>query len=329
MKTLIDGVWSDRSIERKALDGSFKRRDAVFRNWITSDGSPGRTGFGGFKAESDRYHLYVSLACPWAHRTVIVRELKGLRNHIGVSVVHPVMLDKGWELKSNFEGATGDPVLGKSAIFEVYLAADASVTSRASVPVLWDKHEQTIVSNESSEIIRMFNSAFNKITKNNVDLYPRELRNDIDTVNSDVYNHINNGVYMAGFATSQKAYSEAVTSLFGQLEELEKRLSSNRYLIGNRITEADWRLFTTLVRFDSVYFGHFKCNVRRLVDYPNLWDYTRALFQYPNVAQTVSFRHIKAHYYGSHPKINPSGIVPDGPQIDFWKSHDRTAKKYL
>ena len=323
MKTLIDGEWVDRSREKKSTDGSFRRSTTVFRNWITPDGAPGPSGEGGFAAESGRYHLYVSHACPWAHRTMIFRKLKGLEGHVSVSVVHPLMREKGWELTTDFPGATGDPVLGKTAIHQVYQQADPKVTSRASVPVLWDKARGTIVSNESAEIIRMFNSAFDGITGNRLDFYPAALRAEIDAVNEAVYENVNNGVYKSGFATSQQAYETAVTALFEELDWLEARLGRQRYLAGGQVTEADWRLFTTLVRFDPVYHGHFKCNLRRLVDYPNLWGYTRELYQWPGVAETVHLDHIKLHYHASHESINPHRIVPVGPAIDYTTPHGR------
>ena len=323
MKTLINGRWTDRKDEKQSNDGSFKRKDTEFRNWITPDGSPGDTGVGGFKAESGRYHLYVSLACPWAHRTLIFRKLKNLEPHIGVSIVHPIMLENGWEFRTDFSQCTGDQILGKNSIFEVYLAADNNITSRASVPVLWDVKQATIVSNESSEIIRMFNSAFEKISDNELDLYPRTLRKEIDELNAMIYESVNNGVYKTGFATSQKSYTEPFIKLFECLEELERRLSITRFLLGNKITEADWRLFTTLVRFDAVYVGHFKCNKKRLCDYPNLWGYTRELYQQPGVSETVALEHIKHHYYGSHKMINPNGIIPEGPFINFHDVHYR------
>lgn len=323
MKTLIDGIWTDRSAETQTADGSFARKDTAFRNWITVDGASGPSGEAGFKAESGRYHLYISLACPWAHRTLIFRYLKGLTDHIGVSVVHPLMHEQGWELTDHYPGTTGDPVLGKSAIYQIYLEADPRVTSRASVPVLWDKTRQTIVSNESAEIIRMFNSAFNSVTGNAFDYYPEALRTEIDSVNAAVYDNVNNGVYKTGFAKSQEAYDKSVAILFDELDRLEEQLSRQRYLVGEQITEADWRLFTTLVRFDPVYVGHFKCNIRRLVDYPNLWAYTRELFQIPGIAETVDFDHIRSHYHGSHETVNPYGIIPAGPLIDFTRPHGR------
>ena len=323
MKTLIDGKWVDRSQEAKTSDGSFRRADTTFRNWITPDGSPGPSGEGGFPAESGRYHLYVSHACPWAHRTMIFRALKGLEDHVGVSVVHPLMLEKGWELTDAYPGATGDAVLGKEAMYQVYLEADPNATTRASVPVLWDKERRTIVSNESSEIIRMFNSAFDALTGNDLDFYPEDLRAGIDAVNAGVYDNVNNGVYKSGFATSQAAYDRAVTALFEELDRLEARLAGQRYLAGDRITEADWRLFTTLVRFDQVYHGHFKCNRKRLIDYPNLWGFTRELYQWPGVAETVHMDHIRLHYHASHESVNPHRIVPIGPEIDFMEPHGR------
>ena len=323
METLINVRWTDRKDEKQSNDGSFKRKDTEFRNWITPDGSPGETGVGGFKAESGRYHLYVSLACPWAHRTLIFRKLKNLEPHIGVSIVHPIMLENGWEFRTDFSQCTGDQILGKNSIFEVYLAADKNITSRASVPVLWDVKQATIVSNESSEIIRMFNSAFEKISVNELDLYPRKLRPEIDELNAMIYENVNNGVYKTGFATSQNSYTESFTKLFECLEELEQRLSITRFLLGDKITEADWRLFTTLVRFDAVYVGHFKCNKKRLCDYPNLWGYTRELYQQPGVSETVDLEHIKHHYYGSHKMINPNGIIPSGPFINFHDAHNR------
>ena len=307
--------------------GDFERKPTTFRNWITPDGRPGPSGEGGFPAQSGRYRLYVSYACPWAHRTLILRRLKGLDEHIGVSVVHPLMKADGWTFATDFVGATGDPVLKKRFLREVYLAADPQATTRVTVPVLWDKRRQTIVSNESAEIIRMLNSAFDGITGNRLDFYPEPLRAEIDRVNEAVYGNVNNGVYKAGFATTQAAYDEAVTALFEELDRLDGRLSRQRYLAGDRITEADWRLFTTLVRFDPVYVGHFKCNLRRLVDYPALWPYARDLYQVPGVAGTVRFDHIKFHYHASHETVNPHGIVPRGPLVDFSAPHGRERVK--
>jgi len=323
MGLLVDGKWEDQWYDTKSTGGAFKRQDSQFRNWVTADGSPGPSGAGGFKAESGRFHLYVSYACPWAHRTLIFRALKGLESHIDVSVVHPLMLDKGWTLATDYEGATGDPLMGKEFMHQIYTVADPMATTRVTVPVLWDKQQGTIVSNESSEIIRMFNSAFDEITGNTDDYYPEALRGAINRVNDPVYNDVNNGVYKSGFATTQEAYDTAVMALFAELDRLEGVLSENRYLTGDRVTEADWRLFTTLVRFDPVYVGHFKCNIRRLVDYPNLWAYTRELYQWPGVAETVNMDHIRYHYHASHETVNPHRIVPAGPAIDFMEPHGR------
>ena len=323
MGLLVDGKWVDQWYDTKSTGGAFKRQASQFRNWVTADGAPGPSGQGGFAAESGRYHLYVSLACPWAHRTLIFRALKGLEGHISVSVVHPLMLNEGWTLETDYPGATGDPVLGKTRMHQVYTQAEPDVTTRVTVPVLWDKAKGTIVSNESAEIIRMFNSAFDGITGNGLDFYPEALRAEVDAVNARIYETVNNGVYRAGFATTQAAYDEAVMGLFESLDWLEARLSTQRYLVGGQITEADWRLFTTLVRFDVVYVGHFKCNIRRLVDYPNLWAYTRELFQWPGVAETVNMDHIRYHYHASHETINPHRIVPAGPQLGFAEPHGR------
>ncbi|RJG44150.1 glutathione S-transferase family protein [Mesorhizobium sp. DCY119] len=322
MGLLVDGKWVDRWYDTKDSGGRFVRQQSGWRDWITVDGkpAPGRTR--GFKAEPGRYHLYVSLACPWAHRTLIFRALKKLDNIISVSVVHHFMGENGWTFLTD-DGATGDTLYGLDFLHQIYTKADPAYSGRVTVPVLWDKKEQTIVSNESSEIIRMLNSAFDEWGDASVDLYPQALRGKIDTINDLVYPAINNGVYRAGFATTQEAYEEAFKELFGALDTLEDRLSRQRYLVGERLTEADWRLFTTLVRFDAVYVGHFKCNLRRIADYPNLSNYLRDLFQVPGVAQTVNMRHIKAHYYGSHATINPTGIIPLGPEIDHFAAHDR------
>jgi putative glutathione S-transferase len=322
MGQLVEGVWRDGRHQPPTKDGRFVRAETQFRNWITADGSLGPTGEGGFKAEPGRYHLYISLACPWAHRTLIMRRLKGLEDAIGVSVVHWHMAEHGWEFKQG-PGATGDRLFGFDYLYQVYTRARPDYTGRVSVPVLWDKERQTIVNNESAEIIRMFNSAFERVGAIGVDYYPESLRPEIDALNEQVFDDVNNGVYKAGFARSQEAYDEAVSVLFATLDQLEERLSGQRYLAGERITEADWRLFTTLVRFDPVYVGHFKCNLRRLVDYPNLWPYARELYQHPGVAETVDFQHIKQHYYGSHETVNPSGIVPKGPLIDWAEPHGR------
>ncbi|MDH3231393.1 MAG: glutathione S-transferase family protein [Alphaproteobacteria bacterium] len=322
MGLLIDGVWHDQWYDTRKTGGRFERQESAFRNWVTADGTPGPAGAGGFKAEPGRYHLYVSLACPWAHRTLIFRALKGLEDMVSVSVVNPLMLKQGWTFEPG-DGVVPDSVNGADFMHRIYARADPAYTGRASVPVLWDRAQATIVNNESSEIIRMFNSAFDGVGATGPDFYPEPLHAAIDEINGPIYETVNNGVYRAGFATTQQAYDEAVATLFETLDMLEERLARQRYLTGDRITEADWRLFTTLVRFDPVYAGHFKCNVRRLVDYPNLWGYTRELYQVPGVAGTVNMDHIKNHYYGSHETINPTRIVPAGPTIDFTAPHGR------
>jgi glutathionyl-hydroquinone reductase len=316
MGLLVNGQWVDRWYETKSTQGRFVRKDAAFRNWITADGSAGPGGIAGFKAEADRYHLYVSLACPWAHRTLIARALKGLESMISVSVVHWLMLENGWTFAPGPE-VVPDVVNGVQFMHQLYACADPDYTGRATVPVLWDKREKTIVSNESSEIIRMFNTAFDGLGATPGDYYPSGLRTEIDAINTRVYDTVNNGVYKAGFATTEEAYLEAVHPLFDTLDWLEARLAKQRFLVGNTLTEADIRLFTTLVRFDAVYVGHFKCNLRRIADYPNLFAYTRDIYQWPGVARTVDFQHIKRHYYESHRSINPTGIVPFGPVVDF------------
>lgn len=323
MGLLVDGQWQDKWYDTEASGGRFVREDAGFRNWVTADGSAGPTGVGGFKAEDNRYHLYVSLACPWAHRTTIYRKLKGLEDMISLSVVHPFMGDKGWTFAEG-AGVIADPIVNASYLYEVYVAAKPNYAGRVTVPILWDKKTNTIVSNESSEIIRILNSAFDEIGATDVNFLPKALLAEIDTVNEFVYSAVNNGVYKAGFATTEAAYKEAVVTLFDALDTLEVRLADQRYLLGDTITEADWRLFTTLVRFDAVYVGHFKCNIRRIVDYPNLWGYLRDLYQVPGIAETVSIEHIKAHYYTSHTNINPTRIIPVGPLLDFNEPHDRT-----
>jgi len=323
MGQLVDGVWHDTWYDTKSTGGKFVRSTAGFRNWITADGSAGPTGEGGFKAEAGRYHLYVSLACPWAHRTLIFRKLKGLTDLIDISVVHPDMLSDGWTFETDDDGATGDTLYGLPFARDIYTRADPGVSGRVTVPILWDKQRQTIVSNESSEIIRMFNTAFNEITGNTLDFYPMALRSEIDQINERVYEPINNGVYKSGFATTQGAYDTAVTTLFAALDEMEALLGTRRYLAGDQITEADWRLFTTLVRFDPVYHLHFKCNRKRLVDYPNLWAYTRELYQVPGVAETVGMEHIVRHYHYSHDTINPNRILPINAQIDWMEPHGR------
>lgn len=323
MGLLIDGAWHDKWYDTKSTGGSFVRSTAKFRNWITPDGNAGPSGTDGFPAESGRYHLYVSYACPWAHRTLIFRALKGLEGHITVSVVHPDMLGDGWTFDTDDNGATGDTLYGLPFARDIYIKADPQVSGRVTVPILWDKTRETIVSNESSEIIRMLNSAFNDITGNTDDYWPTELRTDIEAINERVYDTINNGVYKSGFATTQTAYDDAVGPLFDSLDWVEGILSKSRYLTGDTLTEADWRLFTTLVRFDPVYYLHFKCNKHRIVDYPNLWAYTRELYQWPGVAKTVNFGHIVRHYHYSHDSINPHRIIPINPVIDWMEPHDR------
>jgi glutathionyl-hydroquinone reductase len=321
MGLLVNGVWTDKRYDTVSTTGHFVRPTTRFRNWVTVAGDVGPSGDGGFAAAKGRYHLYVSLACPWAHRTLIFRKLKRLENVISVSVVEPLMLNEGWVFGTS--GVTTDTVNGKAKLSEIYLLADPHYTGRVSVPVLWDKQKGTIVNNESAEIIRMLNSAFEAFTDIRTDYYPTALRDAIDSINTLVYENVNNGVYRAGLATAQPAYEEAFVALFATLDELERRLAQQRYLVGDTLTEADWRLFTTLIRFDAVYFGHFKCNLRRIADYQNLSNYMRELYQVPGVAKTVSIDHIKRHYYGSHRKINPTGIVPLGPELNFTAPHDR------
>lgn len=323
MGLLIDGEWHDKWYETETTGGRFVRADSQFRNWVTPDGSAGPSGEGGFAAEPGRYHLYISYACPWAHRTLIFRSLKGLEDMISVDVVHPHMGEEGWVFRTDFPGTTGDRVNGQKRLYEIYLKARPGYSGRVTVPVLWDKKRVTIVNNESAEIIRMLNSAFDHVGAREGDYYPENLRGQIDALNERIYDTVNNGVYKCGFATTQEAYEEAFFPLFETLDDLEKRLDAQRWLAGERVTEADWRLFTTLVRFDAVYYSHFKCNLRRIADYPNLWNYVRELYQVPGVAKTVRLDHIKHHYYGSHRTINPSGIVPVGPAIDFETPHDR------
>lgn len=327
MGLLIEGVWHDKWYDTRSTGGRFQRQESAFRNWVTADGSPGPTGEGGFPAEAGRYHLYVSLACPWAHRTLILRKLKGLEAAISISAVHYHMGENGWEFRATDiegDGADGDPLYGLDFLHQLYRRVKPDYTGRVTVPVLFDRRRETIVSNESAEIVRMLNAAFEGIADPQApDLYPEPLRAEIDAVNAEVYDRVNNGVYKAGFATSQGAYEEAFHRLFACLDGLEARLARNRYLVGDTLTEADWRLFTTLVRFDPVYVGHFKCNRNRLVDFPNLWDYTRELYQMPGIAETVELAHIKRHYYGSHPTVNPTGIVPLGPQVDYSLPHTR------
>jgi glutathionyl-hydroquinone reductase len=325
MGMLVNGEWRDVTYDTSSTDGRFERPSSAFRNWVTADGSAGLTGTGGFVAERGRYHLYVSLACPWAHRTLIMRRLKGLEDVVSLSVVHWQMRELGWTFSPG-PCVTGDPVNGAQALYEVYLAADQRYSGRVTVPVLWDKERQTIVSNESAEILRMFNSAFDGVGATPGDYYPKQLRADIDALNDRIYRDVNNGVYRAGFATTQEAYEEAVRSLFETLDWLESKLSRSRYLLGDQLNEADIRLFTTLVRFDAVYHGHFKCNIRRIADYPALWRFTRDVYNLKGVAETVNMHHIRHHYYESHTTINPSGIVPAGPALDFSISADQLSK---
>ena len=323
MGQLVDGEWVVESLSTKKTGGKFVRNTSGFRNWITADGAPGPSGSGGFAAESGRYHLYVSYACPWAHRTLIFRALKGLTEHITVSVVHPDMLNDGWSFAADYPGATGDALYGSAFLREIYTRAEPLVSGRVTVPILWDKSQERIVSNESSEIIRMFNTAFNGLTGNTDDYWPEALRDEIAPVNDRIYNTLNNGVYKAGFASTQAHYEAAVYPLFDTLDWIEDRLSSRRYLMGDQVTEADWRLFATLVRFDQVYHLHFKCNRKRIIDYPNLWGYTRALFQWPGVAETVNFDHIVRHYHYSHESVNPHRIIPINPVLDWNAPHGR------
>ncbi|MAU41529.1 MAG: glutathione-dependent reductase [Kordiimonas sp.] len=322
MGLLQDGKWVDQWYDTKETKGRFVRKESAFRNWVTADGQPGPTGQGGFKAEAGRYHLYVSYACPWAHRTLIFRKLKGLENLISLSAVHWLMQENGWTFDSA-EGVIADDINNAQYMHQVYTAADPRYSGRVTVPVLWDKQQKTIVSNESADIIRMFNTAFDGVGAAEGDYYPQALQTDIDALNDLIYDTVNNGVYKSGFATTQDAYEEAVQPLFTILDMLNERLSTQRYLFGATLTEADWRLFTTLVRFDPVYVGHFKCNLKRIVDYPHLWDYVRDLYQHPGVAETVNMHHIKAHYYASHTMINPTGVIPMGPDIDFLAAHQR------
>jgi glutathionyl-hydroquinone reductase len=322
MGLLVEGVWQDEQHAERTKGGRFERPVTRFRNWVTEDGSPGPTGSGGFAAARGRYHLYVALPCPWAHRTVIMRVLKGLEEVVSMSVVEPLYGAHGWRFGDS-PGTTPDTVNGASELMEIYLRADPKYTGRVSVPVLWDKERHTIVNNESAEIIRMLNGAFGRFTNVRTDYCPQPLRDEIDRVNALTYEHINNGVYKAGFATAQAPYEEAFRALFAAIDEIEARLARQRYLVGPAITEADWRLFTTLVRFDAVYYSHFKCNLRRIIDYPNLSNYVRDLYQQPGIAATVNMDQIKRHYYGSQRHVNPFGIVPLGPALDFLAPHDR------
>ncbi len=324
MGLLVNGEWQDRWYDTKATDGHFARSQSQFRHWITTDGSAGPTGAAGFKAETGRYHLYVSLACPWAHRTLIFRVLKGLASSISVSVVNPLMKEHGWTFDPA-PGVVADPLHQSQYLHQLYTQAAADYSGRVTVPILWDKHRDTIVSNESADIIRMLNSAFDQAGATPGDYYPVALRREIDSLNQHIYDSVNNGVYKAGFATTQAAYEDALYPLFASLDQLEHRLSQQRYLLGERITEADWRLFTTLIRFDPVYVGHFKCNLRPIRSYPHLWGYLKELYQWPGVRATVDMAHIKTHYYASHDMINPTGVVPVGPLQDLDSPHQRDA----
>ncbi|WDJ06730.1 glutathione S-transferase family protein [Xanthomonas campestris] len=322
MGLLVEGKWQDRWYDTDKSDGRFERSQSQFRHWVTADGRAGPHGEGGLQAAPGRYHLYVSLACPWAHRTLIFRQLKGLASLIDVSVVHWLMGTQGWTFEHG-PGVVGDPIHHATYLYEVYLKADPQYSGRVTVPVLWDRERNTVVSNESADIIRMFNSAFDAVGAAEGDYYPEPLRAQIDAINERVYDAVNNGVYRAGFATTQAAYEEAVVPLFDTLDWLDARLSTQRYLCGDHLTEADWRLFTTLIRFDAVYVGHFKCNLRRIADYPHLSGFLRELYQMPGIAETVNFQHIKGHYYQSHAMINPTGIVPMGPVLDLDAPHGR------
>lgn len=322
MGLLQEGKWVDRWYDTKSTDGRFVRKTSQFRNWLTQDGTPGPTGEGGFKAEPNRYHLYVSYACPWAHRTLIFRQLKGLQDMISLSAVNWLMAEDGWTFHP-VDGVIPDPINNATFMHQVYTAADPTYSGRVTVPVLWDKQKNTIVSNESAEIIRMLNTAFDQVGALEGDYHPEELRTEIDELNERIYDRVNNGVYKAGFATTQEAYEEAVYPLFESLDWLDERLSTKRYLCGPTLTEADWRLFTTLIRFDAAYVGHFKCNIHRIADYQNLSAYVRDLYQHPGIAETVNFDHIKSHYYASHTNINPTAVVPVGPELDLESPHNR------
>lgn len=303
MGLLVNGKWHDKWYPTEKTGGRFIREDAQFRNWIKADGSTA------YAPQAGRYHLYVSMACPWAHRALIMRKLKRLEQVISVSTVEPLMLENGWMFSQKYP----DPLYDRKYLYEIYVKANADYSGRVTVPVLWDKETETIVNNESAEIMRILNSEFDAFASETRDFCPQELRQEIDRTNEFVYTDINNGVYRAGFATTQEAYDEAVTALFDALDELEQRLSEQDYLVGNRLTEADVRLFTTLIRFDLVYVGHFKCNLRRLIDYPNLSAFIRRIYDVPGVSETIDIEFIKLHYYGSHRHINPTGVVPKGP----------------
>jgi len=322
MSLMVNGKLKNDWFDEQNESGEYVRKDSQFRNWITADGSAGPSGQAGFKAEQGRYHLYVSYACPWANRTLIFRKLKQLEDVISVSVVNPDMEESGWRFGS-YPGATTDNINNVDFMHQIYTLAQPDYSGVVTVPLLWDKKQQVIVNNESSEIIRMFNQAFNELTGNTDDYYPQNLRQKIDVINAVVYDNINNGVYRTGFATTQAAYESAFDGLFAALDHVDEVLSRQRYLVGEKVTEADWRLFVTLVRFDAVYVGHFKCNLRRIEDYPNLSNYMRELYQWPGIADTINMEHIKRHYYFSHTSINPTSIVPKGPVQDFTTSHNR------
>ena len=323
MGLLNNGIWQDKWYDTDSTGGRFERHESQFRNWITPDGSAGPDGKAGFKAEAGRYHLYVAYACPWAHRALVFRKLKGLENMIDVSYTHWFMGENGWTFKDDPDGIVGDKLFGSDFMYEIYLKADPHYTGRVTVPTLWDKQQNTIVSNESADIIRMFNSAFDSVGAADGDYYPDDKKAEIDDINERVYHTVNNGVYKAGFATAQDAYEEAVFPLFESLDWLDEKLGKSRFLTGDTPTEADWRLWTTLYRFDLVYHGHFKCNIRRLVDYANLWPYARDLYQWPGIAETVNPMHAQRHYYESHDMVNPTRVVPAGPDIDWEKPHGR------
>ncbi|MDA3919966.1 MAG: glutathione S-transferase family protein [Salinisphaera sp.] len=315
MGLLVNGQWQDRWYDTEANDGQFVRESAGFRNWVETDPAAA------FSAEAGRYHLYVSLACPWAHRTLIMRQLKGLQKSIGVTVVDPYMGEWGWSFS---DAAGADPLYGLDHLYELYQKAAPDYTGRVTTPTLWDRRHETIVSNESADIMRMFNHAFDEVAQHpERDYYPQALRTEIDEVNDRVYDAVNNGVYRAGFATTQTAYESAYSAVFEALDWLDERLAGRRYLVGGQMTEADWRLFVTLVRFDAVYYSHFKCNRQRIADFANLAGYLRELYQVEGIAETTDMSHIKAHYYRSHPSVNPTGIVPVGPLLDFASPHER------